>query len=64
MSVLDAIAKQYEKSKSGGSSGGSYEQDFSKYFAVRLEEGVDSGVMHILKVKDKDAMIAYIKSVV
>ena len=41
MSVLDAIAKQYEKNKSGGSSGGSYEQDFSKYFAVRLEEGVN-----------------------
>ena len=35
MSVLDAIAKQYEKSKSGGSSGGSYEQDFSKYFLLR-----------------------------
>ena len=47
MSVLDAIAKQYEKSKSGGSSGGSYEQDFSKYFAVRLEEGVDSGELTV-----------------
>jgi hypothetical protein len=44
MSVLDAIAKQYEKNKTGGNSGGnSYEQDWSKYFAVRLEEGVDSG---------------------
>jgi len=42
MSVLDAIAKQYEGSKSG-SSGTSYEQDFSKYFAVRLEEGVNNG---------------------
>lgn len=44
MSVLDAIAKQYEKNKAGGNTGGgSYEQDFSKYFAVRLEENVDSG---------------------
>jgi hypothetical protein len=44
MGVLDAIAKQYEKNKSGGSSTtSSYEQDFSKYFAVRLEEGVDNG---------------------
>jgi hypothetical protein len=37
MSVLDAIAKQYEKNKTGGnSSSNSYEQDWSKYFAVRL----------------------------
>lgn len=44
MSVLDAIAKQYENNKSGGNSGSSsYEQDFSKYFAVRLEDGSDSG---------------------
>jgi hypothetical protein len=44
MGVLDAIAKQYEKNKSGGSSTtSSYEQDFSKYFAVRLEDGVDNG---------------------
>ena len=45
MSVLDAIAKQYENNKSGNSTntGGSYEQDFSKYFAVRLEEGHDNG---------------------
>ena len=45
MSVLDAIAKQYENNKSGGNSGGggSYEQDFSKYFAVRLEDGVNNG---------------------
>ena len=42
MSVLDAIAKQYEGSKSG-SSGTSYEQDFSKYFAVRLEDGDNNG---------------------
>jgi hypothetical protein len=47
MSVLDAIAKQYENNKSGGSSGGSYEQDFSKYFAVRLEEGIDSGELTV-----------------
>ena len=42
MSVLDAIAKQYESSKTGNS-GTSYEQDFSKYFAVRLEDGVNDG---------------------
>ncbi len=42
MSVLDAIAKQYENGKSGNS-GTSYEQDFSKYFAVRLEEGENNG---------------------
>jgi len=48
MSVLDAIAKQYENNKSGGNSGSSsYEQDFSKYFAVRLEEGVDSGELTV-----------------
>lgn len=47
MSVLDAIAKQYENNKSGGNSGGSYEQDFSKYFAVRLEEGIDNGELTI-----------------
>jgi len=43
MSVLDAIAKQYEKNKTGNSSSNSYEQDFSKYFAVRLEEGINNG---------------------
>ncbi len=43
MSVLDAIAKQYEKNKTGNGSNTSYEQDFSKYFAVRLEEGVNNG---------------------
>ena len=48
MSVLDAIAKQYENNKSGGgNSGGSYEQDFSKYFAVRLEDGVDNGELTV-----------------
>jgi hypothetical protein len=54
MSVLDAIAKQYENNKSGGnSSSNSYEQDFSKYFAVRLEDNVDSGesTMRILPPK-------------
>ena len=44
MGVLDASAKQYEKNKTGNSGGStSYEQDFSKYFAVRLEDGHDSG---------------------
>lgn len=48
MSVLDAIAKQYENNKSGGNSGGSsYEQDYSKYFAVRLEDGVDNGELTV-----------------
>jgi hypothetical protein len=55
MSVLDAIAKQYEDNKSGNSTN-SYEQDFSKYFAVRLEDGVDSGEMTIRLMPPKSGV--------
>tara|TARA_R110000803_G_scaffold44953_9_gene94960 strand:- start:6992 stop:7882 length:891 start_codon:yes stop_codon:yes gene_type:complete len=61
MSVLDAIAKQYEKNKSGGSSGGSYEQDFSKYFAVRLEDKVDNGESTIRLMPTKKGVHPLVK---
>tara|TARA_R100001510_G_C7654476_1_gene213149 strand:+ start:2879 stop:3769 length:891 start_codon:yes stop_codon:yes gene_type:complete len=62
MSVLDAIAKQYEKNKTGGNSGGSsYEQDWSKYFAVRLEEGVDNGESTIRIMPPKKSVHPVIK---
>jgi hypothetical protein len=61
MSVLDAIAKQYEKSKSGGSSGGSYEQDFSKYFAVRLEDGDNDGESTIRLMPPKEGVHPIVK---
>ena len=62
MSVLDAIAKQYENNKSGGNSGSSsYEQDFSKYFAVRLEEGVDNGELTVRLMPPKTNVHPVIK---
>jgi hypothetical protein len=63
MSVLDAIAKQYENNKSGGNTGGSssYEQDFSKYFAVRLEDGVDNGESTIRIMPPKKSVHPVIK---
>ncbi len=60
MSVLDAIAKQYEQNKSGNSSG-SYEQDFSKYFAVRLEDGENNGEMTIRLMPPKDGVHPVVK---
>jgi len=61
MSVLDAIAKQYEKNKSGKNSGGSYEQDFSKYFAVRLEEGIDNGEATVRIMPPKEGVHPVVK---
>lgn len=62
MSVLDAIAKQYENNKSGGNTGGgSYEQDFSKYFAVRLEDGKDNGESTIRIMPPKKGVHPVIK---
>jgi len=63
MSVLDAIAKQYENNKSGGgnTTGGSYEQDFSRYFAVRLEEGSDNGESTIRLMPPKKGVHPVIK---
>jgi len=62
MSVLDAIAKQYENNKSGGNTtGGSYEQDFSTYFAVRLEEGYDNGESTIRLMPPKKGVHPVIK---
>ena len=61
MSVLDAIAKQYENNKAGNSSTNSYEQDFSKYFAVRLEEGEDTGEMVIRLMPPKDGVHPIVK---
>lgn len=60
MSVLDAIAKQYEENKSPSTST-SYEQDFSKYFAVRLEEGVNDGEMTIRLMPPKEGVHPVIK---
>lgn len=60
MSVLDAIAKQYENNKSGNSSG-SYEQDFSKYFAVRLEDGENNGEQTIRLMPPKEGVHPIIK---
>jgi hypothetical protein len=60
MSVLDAIAKQYEDNKSG-SSNTSYEQDFSKYFAVRLEEGDNNGEQNIRLMPPKEGVHPIIK---
>jgi hypothetical protein len=42
-SVLDAIQSQYESNKTPESKGGNYEQDFSKYLSVNLEEGEENG---------------------
>jgi hypothetical protein len=61
MSVLDAIAKQYENNKSGNSSSGSYEQDFSKYFAVRLEDDENSGEQTIRLMAPKEGVHPLIK---
>ena len=62
MSVLDAIAKQYENNKSGNStSTTSYEQDFSKYFAVRLEDGANDGEMTIRIMPPKTGVHPQIK---
>lgn len=41
--ILDAIKAQYEKNKQSQSQTFDNEVDFSKYFAVRLEDGQDSG---------------------
>lgn len=56
MSVLDAISKQYENNKSNNSSSSSYEQDFSKYFAVRLEDGVQDGESTIRLMPPKEGV--------
>lgn len=56
MGVLDAIAKQYENNKSGSKSADSYEQDFSKYFAVRLEDGVVNGESTIRIMPPKNSV--------
>jgi hypothetical protein len=61
MSVLDAIAKQYENNKSGNSSSSSYEQDFSKYFAVRLEDGDNTGEMTIRLMPPKKGVHPIVK---
>jgi len=62
MGVLDAIAKQYENNKTGNStSTNSYEQDFSKYFAVRLEDGVSDGEMTIRIMPPKTGVHPVIK---
>jgi len=46
MGVLDAIKAQYEKNKQNNTTS-SFEQDFSKYFAVRLEDGETNGELTI-----------------
>jgi hypothetical protein len=61
MSVLDAIAKQYEDNKAGNSSNTSYEQDFSKYFAVRLEDGENNGEQTIRLMPPKEGVHPLIK---
>jgi hypothetical protein len=60
MSVLDAIRKQYEENK-GGKTENNYEQDFSKYFAVRLEEGDDNGEMMVRLMPPKKEVHPLIK---
>lgn len=62
MGVLDAIAKQYENNKTGNStSSNSFEQDFSKYFAVRLEDGVSDGEMTIRLMPPKEGVHPLLK---
>ena len=62
MSVLDAIAKQYENNKAGNTTTtNSYEQDFSKYFAVRLEDGDNDGEMTIRIMPPKSGVHPQIK---
>lgn len=60
MSVLDAIKQQYENNKKGNTTT-SYEQDFSKYFNVRLEEGEDNGEMTIRLMPPKDGVHPVVK---
>lgn len=56
MSVLDAIKSQYEENKNTDTKTSSYEQDFSKYLSVNLDEGVESGekTIRILPPIEKD----------
>jgi hypothetical protein len=60
MGVLDAIRKQYEENK-GGQTENNYEQDFSKYFAVRLEDGENSGEMMVRLMPPKKEVHPLIK---
>jgi hypothetical protein len=60
MSVLDAIQKQYEENKSNNTST-SYENDFSKYFAVRLEDGENNGEMTIRLMPPKKGVHPVVK---
>lgn len=60
MSVLDAITKQYENNKSGKGNN-SYQQDFSKYFAVRLEDGINDGEQTIRLMPPKEGVHPLIK---
>ena len=60
MSVLDAIKNQYEGNKQNNTTT-SYDQDFSKYFAVRLEDGIDDGETTIRLMAPKEGVHPVVK---
>lgn len=60
MSVLDALKSQYEGNKQNNTTT-SYDQDFSKYFAVRLEDGIDNGETTIRLMAPKEGVHPVVK---